>query len=128
MRFLLLLLITFSTITKADNVGFNLGFGQGTKPFYGIDYTFNSGLPYLDVSLFTNRDYVQPSLSIGLQLDHVNVGMATAFTHGNLSFGPELGYTQNLNPLIYVKENNSLMGSPGSKFNYSATFSIGLNL
>lgn len=128
MRFILLLLITFSSIAQADSLGFNLGFGQDTKPFYGVDYTFNKDLPYLDLSLFTNKEYLQPSVSLGLQIERVNIGIATALTNGNFSFGPEAGYTYNLNSLIYVKENNNFMWAPGSHFNYSATFSIGLNL
>ena len=128
----LLFLLIVSPV-YADSLGFNIGFGQRTTTFYGIDYQVNandaiiSGLPYMDFGVHTNKDYVQPTFSLGLQWENINIGVASALIHWVFSFGPELGYTYNLNPLVYVKLNNSYLGTPGSQFNYSATTSIGLN-
>lgn len=110
-----------------------MGFGQGSKPFYGGDYEFVSEMPYVDVSLTGNADYIQPYVSFGLQFEHLNVGLANALviardgSGAHYIVGPELGYMQNLNSLIYVKENNSYMGFDGP-FSFSCTFSLGLNL
>jgi|ERR1700687_990889 len=127
-KLLLLFLILFPTLVKADMWGIDMGFGQGTRPFGGIDFEFNRGLPYLDAAVFVNHDYVQPYLSGGLQFEHINLGLAGAITHSQFSFGPELGYMQNLSSLFYVKVNNSYMGYPGSNFKYGITLGLGLNL
>lgn len=132
MRFLLILILaTFSVTTQADSLGLNVGFGQGTRPFYGVDYQVNADDSpftfYLDASLYVNQDYVQPGLSGGLQLDHVNIGLATSLSGGKFCFGPEIGWTQNLSNLFFIKVGNSYTGPPGSFFNYSATFSAGVN-
>lgn len=133
MKYLLLLLMLIPFAAHADMAELNAGFGQGTKPFYGADYEFVKELPYLDLSFTGNSDYVQPYVSFGLQFEHLNLGLAQAVTFsrtdGSATYGigPEFGFMQNLNSLIYVKENNSLLNS-GSGFNYAATFSIGVNL
>ena len=133
MRFLYLLLLLLPIVAQAnDMVGLDVGFGQGTKPFYGADYEFNKDLPYLDVALTANSQYFQPYVSFGAQFEHVNLGLANSVTvsggSAQYAIGPEVGYMQNLNPLLYVKENNSYMGWFGGSFNCSCTFSLGLNL
>lgn len=123
------------TLAFADMGALDVGAGQGSRPSYGLDYEFNTGLPYLDLALMGNKDYVQPYVSGGLQFEHINVGIATALTMtgysqgafaGQLSVGPEVGYMQNLSKLVYVKENNSYMGFSG-KYNFSSSLSLGLN-
>lgn len=117
----------------SDSLAIDGGFGQGTKPFYGADYQFVKDIPYADISLTGNSQYVQPYISFGLQLDHVNVGLGQALTFsrtdGSVAYGigPELGYVQNVTDLFCVKENNALLFSSGS-LSFSATFSFGINL
>lgn len=136
MKFLVLFLMMLPILAHADMAGIDVGAGQGTKPFYGLDYEFNKGLPYLDVALYANDEYAQPYVSGGLQFDHVNIGLAAATTlsnlsnggfTGQLSVGPEIGYMQNLSKEVYIKENNSYMGFSGA-YNFSATISLGFNL
>lgn len=137
MKILALFLVLFSVSANAgDMLGANFGFGQNTTPFYGVDYEFNQDLPYLDVALFANKQYVQPYVSVGLQFEHINVGFAGAISmsgysagafQGQLTFGPEIGYMQNLSKSIYVKENNSYMGY-GGQYSLTSTLSLGLNL
>lgn len=138
MKFLLALLIFLPSLAMADMVEANFGFGQGTKPFYGADYEFVSDLPYLDVSLTGNNEWIQPYVSAGLQFEHFNFGIGAGVTMSNLSssgsfngqlgIGPEIGYMQNLSKLIYVKENNTYLGYPNGQFNLTSTLSIGFNL
>lgn len=137
MRLLGLFLLLAPVLSYADMGGLDFGVGQNSRPLYSVDYEFNKDgtLPYLDVALSANQDYVQPYVSGGLQFEHINVGLAAAvslsgyhdgaFT-GQLSVGPELGYMYNLTQKIYVKENNSYMGFD-NQFSFMATFSIGLN-
>lgn len=136
MKYLVLFISLLSVTANADMAGFNFGFGQNTRPFYGVDYEINEDLPYFDISISGNRDYVQPQVSLGLQFEHLNFGIAGAVSASNyskggftgaFSFGPEAGYMQNLSKLVYVKENNSYMGF-GGKFNLTSTVSLGLNL
>lgn len=137
MKFLALLLVLLPIAAYADNVELDVGFGQGTKPFYGADYQFSKDLPYADLSLTGNSQYLQPYVSFGVQFEHINLGLANAVTLSNVtnggpvsaqySVGPEVGYQQNINPLVYVKESNSYMGFNGP-FSLSCTLSLGLNL
>jgi hypothetical protein len=137
MKFLIALLMLLPAAAFAnDMLEVDAGFGQGTKPFYGADYEFNKDLPYLDLSLTGNSQYIQPYVSFGLQFEHVNVGIAQAVTISDVTnggspsaqygFGPEFGFMQNITPLLYVKENNSYLYS--GSFNFACTFSIGINL
>ena len=138
MKLLALLLVLFPVLANADMAGVDLNFGQNTRPAYSLDYEFNkdAGMPYLDIALSANSDYIQPYVSGGLQFEHINVGIASAVAfsnisngafNGQLSFGPEIGYMQNLNKTFYVKENNNYMGYNGS-YNFGFTLSLGANL
>lgn len=137
MKFLVLLLLLVPFVAKADMAEIDAGFGQGTKPFYGADYEFVKNLPYLDLSLTGNSQYVQPYVSFGLQFEHISLGLAQAVTISDLTnggsataaygIGPEVGYMQNITDLVYVKENNSYLHSSGS-FNLTCTLSVGFNL
>lgn len=135
MKLLALLLVLFPVFSHADMGGINVGTGQGTRPFYGVDYEFNKDLPYLDLAFFGNQDYYQPYVSAGLQFEHFNFGLAASATFtnysngyfsGQVSFGPEIGYMYNLSSLTYIKENNSYLGLNGN-YNFSSTISIGFN-
>lgn len=136
MKFLIFLLMFIPFFSKADMVELSVGGGQGTKTFFGADYEFVKGISYLDAAISGNNEYVQPYVSAGLQFDHFNFGLAAAVSmssymngafQGQLSFGPEIGYMQNLNSLVYIKENNSYMGYAG-QYNFTSTISIGFNL
>lgn len=136
MKFLAVLLIALlPSLAMADMGGFDIGFGENSKPSYGFDYQFGSGLPYLDVAFMANSEYVQPYVSGGLQFEHINVGLATAVTlsnmsngafQGQLSVGPEVGYMQNLSKLTYVKASVNYMGFNGP-YVLGSTLGLGLN-
>lgn len=138
MKFLAFLLIFLPSLAMADMVEVSAGGGQGTKPFVGADYEFVSELPYLDVAISGNNEYIQPYVSAGLQFEHFNFGVGAGVSMSNLSssgafngqlgVGPEIGYMQNLSKLIYVKENNTYLGYPNGQFNFTSTLSIGFNL
>lgn len=134
MKHLIALLALMCSITYADSLGMNIGFGQGTRPFYGLDYQLgingitSIGTPYVDASVSINQDYVQPGLSGGLQFTHVNMGINSAYSNHQVSFGPELGWTSNTDAhSTYWKWGNSCIGAPGRTFNYSVTFGLGVN-
>lgn len=125
------------SLALADMAGFNVGFGENSKPFYGVDHEFNEDghLPYLDMALYGNSDFVQPYLSLGLQFEHLNIGVAAACTlsnisngafNGQLAVGPEVGYMQNLSKLLYVKGASSYLGY-NSAYSLSTTLSLGVN-
>lgn len=137
MKFLIALLMLFPAFANADMGGLNVGFGDNSRPSYGVDYEFNKGLPYVDVAVFANQDFAQPYVSSGLQFEHFNLGLGLATTlsnyhagsfSGQVTVGPEIGYMQNLNPLVYIKENNTYLSNNfNGKFTFGATLSIGLN-
>lgn len=133
MKYLLTFLVLFSSVAFADFGAFDVGFGQGTKTFYGGDYEFlfyrsHTYTLYLDASLFANHDYIQPGLSGGLQFEHLNVGFASAYnSKTNWAVGPEFGLMQDLPLDTYIKINNSFMGLPSTGFNYGLTLSFGVN-
>jgi hypothetical protein len=137
MKFLIAFLMLFPFIAKADFVEVDAGFGQGTKPFYGADYEFVTGLQYTDVSLTGNSDYVQPYISAGLQFEHFNFGLGAGVSvsnfsggafNGQLGVGPEFGYMHDISKLMYLKVNNTYLGYPSGQFNFTSILSIGFNL
>lgn len=128
MKRLLMVLLAFSTVARADMAGIGVGVAQGSSPFFVADYEFVKDITYLDVSLSINKDFVQPGVSVGFQFEHINIGIGVSLANRVISLGPEFGYMQNLSDLVYIKVNSNLMGFPGSKFNLGATLGLGLNL
>jgi hypothetical protein len=137
MKYLIALLMFLPTFAQADMLGLNVGGGQGTKTFYGADYEFVTDIPYLDVAVSGNEDYVQPYVSAGLQFEHLNLGFGAGLSvmnfsngsfNGQLALGPEIGYMQNLNKLVYVKAGANYLGFPNSPFNLTGTLTLGFNL
>jgi len=137
MKYLVFLLMLIPGIASADMAGLAYGVGQNTKPFITGDYEFVSELPYLDVAISANSDYVQPYVSAGLQFEHINIGFGVGVSvsnfsqgafNGQLAFGPEIGYMHNLSKLVYVKGGVNYLGFPGTTSNLGGTLGIGFNL
>lgn len=131
---LVLFLCFVSSFAHADMFGLDYNVGQNSKPTYGVDYQIGSGIPYIDIAVSSNYDYLSPYVSFGLQGDTINLGLGSAINidryNGNTTpvFGPELGFMKNLTPLVYVKENSTLLTDLYGNTNFGATVSLGWNL
>jgi hypothetical protein len=135
-KLLALLMVLFPVFANAGMLGADFNFGDGTKPSYGVDYEAVAGVAYVDSAFSANRNMWQFYNSGGIQLEHLNYGLAIASTltsyynggfHNQITIGPEVGFMFDLSKSVYFKENNSYMGF-NDRYYLNSTISIGLNL
>ncbi len=133
MKKLVILLSLISSISMADNFGIDYSVAPGSMPQYGADLTTNIDFFYLDFGVVTNKQTTSPSLSGGLQFEVVNMGIVTAANISNSDrsiyglAGVELGFTENIGKLFYVKANNTLLKDVDCRLNYGLGLSAGVN-
>lgn len=128
---LTLFLALFVSKSFADNIGLDYGFGPNQMPSYGVDYTKTYSILYIDPGIMLNSQMISPSISLGLQLETINVGLvASAVAQNSIVYGlggAELGFTDNLNETFYLKENNQLLRDVNNMANFGITLSGGFN-